>query len=402
MTNKDPGLQTFGQDQYKNTAADTQSNPSKPYEYALTKKDSDKSIVPESLYLYSLGLREIQAKSIQYGEKQAYVTKPLPIPGNVMEVQLEASEDHPLFDELSGNSSDRQTSVEYYISYKQKPSPTDWVPILPMSEKTIKGERLMPDVTGSCVLRFSAKMPSVRVYANGLALSSGHVVLLDENRLLLQTYDPGSIYTVDYEPDAYRNDPWTFKLSDYKKDVVRMVERFENGTAYNKTVTLAHSPFIDLSRMRTSDSYNPNTGDYKPIEVYLKDASIQGERNILLKEVQPFNPDAAPNQAFTYNKTLYEDKSWSELKPYELSSNPEYKGFDYYQWKNKVTFTEHFNAKNMRENLPYSHGNATIEVHYDALVTSFRLKMILRRNSGSEKTVTPKVNDYTLHFKTIQ
>lgn len=401
MTKKDPGLQTFGQEQYKNTSGLAESNPSKPYEYALSSQMSDKSLVPESLYLYSLGLREIQAKSIQYGEKQAYVTKPLPIPGNVMEVQLEASEDHPLFDELSGNSSSRQTSVEYYLSYKQKPGPSDWIPILPMSEKTIKGERLMPDVNGSCTLRFAAKMTSVRVYANGLLMSQGHVLLLDENRLTIQTYDAGSIYTVDYEPDSYRQNPWTFKLSDYKKDVIRAVERFENGTAYNKTVTLEHSPFIDLSRMRNSVDYNPNTDEYKPISVYLKDASIQGEGNILLKEIQPFDADM-PNKAFTYNRTLYEDKSWSELKPYDLSKEPAYKGFDYYQWKNKVTFTEHFNAKNLRENLPYSHGNATIEVHYDALITSFRLKMILRRNSGSEKTVTPKVNDYTLHFKTIQ
>lgn len=396
---KDPGLEVFRPESTPERTT-WQSNPSKPLEQAATAAAGDQLLAPDSLYVYSLGIRDIQAKSIQYGDKQAYVTKPLAVPGNVMEVQLEAEENHPLFDDLSGKANPRQTSVEYYLSYKQKPGAADWVPLLPLDQETVVGERLLPDENGECRLRFPARMASINAYANGLSLAPGTVHILAEDRLLLSPFDPGAIYTVDYTPDSYRQDPWTFRLADHKKDVVRVVERFE-GTAYNKTVTLKHSPYLDLPRMRGETDYDPNTADYRPVAVYLKDASLQGENRTLLKEVRPFDPET-PEVAHTRNKTLYLDKSWSPLLPYSLEPESAYKGFDYYQWKNKLTFTEHFRVQPLAENLPYTHGNADIEVHYDTLLTDFRLKIIVRRNTGSEQTVTPEVEGYTLRFKTIE
>ena len=359
----------------------------------------DVSHTPETLYVYSLGIRDIQAKSIQYKEQEAYVTKPFDVPGNVMEIQLEAEEDHPVFDDLSGQAASRQTSVEYYVSYKDKPSASDWIAILPVGETAVLGERLLPQANGEANLRFLAHMTSISCFANGLKMPIGSYTILSGQRILINAYDPATIYTVDYTPSSSQVDPWTFKLSDYKKDVVRLTQRFSKGTAYNKTITLDHHPFIDLSRMREEADYNPNTSEYRPIQVFLKDASIQGPGNTRVREVRPYHEDEVG--PFTYNRTLYQDKSWSTLKEYDLTSTPSYLGFDYYHWKDKLTFTEHFNVLPLSENLPYTHGNADIEVHYDTLMTHFRLKIILRRNAASEKTVTPKVEYYRLKFNTI-
>src|SRR5699024_6070803 len=156
-------------------------------------------------------------------------------------------------------------------------------------------------------------------------------VVTGENTVTILNYNPATIYNINYLPNSYRYDPWTFKLSDYKKDVVRISETFKRGTAYNKTITLSNSPFIDLARIRDIEDYNPNTSSYRPIEVFLKNADIQGDNNTRIAEVQPYNPNV-PNLTYTYNKTLYEDKSWSDMKDYKLTE-PKYLGFDYYQWK---------------------------------------------------------------------
>lgn len=364
-------------------------------------QEQDYLEVPDSLYVYSLGIKDIQATSIQYDEKQAYVTKPLNVTGNVMEIELETAEEHPVFDELNGKALGQQTSLEYYITYKDRPTVTDWIPILPLGEEEVIGERLMPNLNGQCELRFTAIISSIKCYANGLLMENGTYTITGEEALVLNNYNPSTIYTVSYEPNPYRHDPWTFKLSDYKKDVKRITETFTRGTAYNKTLELSYSPFIDLSKIREEEDYNPNTSNYQPIEVFLKNAQIQGPGNTILNEIQPYVPDKE-DVAFTYNKTLYEDKSWSDMKNYNLTTQNNYLGFDYYQWGNKLVFTEHFNVPNLPENRHHTHGNADIEVNYDVLVTNFRLKVILRRNTSSSRTATPKLETFKVLFKTIE
>lgn len=366
-----------------------------------TNQSQDYLEVPDSLYVYSLGIKDIQARSVQYDEKQAYVTKPFNITGNVMEVELETEEEHPLFDELNGKSLKQQTSLEYYITYKDRPTVSDWIPILPLDQEEVVGERLLPNINGQCQLRFSAIISSIKCYANGLLMETGSYTVTGEEQLVIQDYNSSTIYTVSYQPNPYRHDPWTFKLSDYKKDVKRVTETFKRGTAYNKTIELSHSPFIDLSKIREEENYNPNISDYRPVEVYLKNADIQGPGNVTLNEIQPFTEERA-DLPFTYNKTLYEDKSWSDMRNYNLRDQNRYLGFDYYQWSNKLVFTEHFNVPNLAENRHHTHGNADIEVSYDVLITNFRLKIILRRNTSSSRTATPKLETFKVLFKTIE
>ncbi|TKJ02294.1 hypothetical protein FC702_18720, partial [Bacillus cereus] len=72
------------------------------------------------------------------------------------------------------------------------------------------------------------------------------------------------------------------------------------------------------------------------------------------------------------------------------------------QEKNKLIFTESFNRSDLYYNEATNHGNATVVVHYDYLVTNFRLKVILRKNVGDELVVTPMVDSYQLKFKVMK
>lgn len=396
MTSKDPGLFIFQEDTPQNIV--NPSFPGKPGDVASNNEAKDIVFTPTTLYEYSLGIKDIQAKHIQYGERQAFVSRPFSVPGNVMEVELEAAEEHPFFDEINGKANNRQTSVEYSISYKTKPSMSDWVPILPKDQQHVQAERLF-FAGNQAQLRFPAQMETIQVYENGLRLSPSQYILLSNESLSVVQYAPGSIYTVDYTPDEYQNNPWVFQANNYKDDIETITESFPAGTAFNKTIELTYHPYIDMQQVLNDAQYNPNTSSYKPIQVRIKDASLQGKNRTILKQVEPYHP-ALETEAYTYNKTLYKDKSWTPLRPYTIDSNDYYGGFDYYHWKNKLTFTEHFNALQRAENLPYTHGTGTIEVTYQTLVTNFRLKIVLRRNSASELTATPKVNQYRLRFKT--
>lgn len=399
MADRDPGLFLFKED--KTLKEHTTANyPSKPHDNIPSNTSTHEEHKPVNLYEYSLGLKNIKALHTTYPETELFVSKPMNVKGNVMEVELEANEEHPVFDDLNGQAIDRQTSVEYYVSYKQKPSVNDWLPILPIGQEMIHGEKLFFNGT-KARLRFPAKLDSIEVYKNGLKMLRGESLLVNDQTIDIPRKESGSIYTVSYAPNNYKMNPNVIQMNDYKAHTQRIVERFEQGTDINKTIHLTYTPFIDMERiLEEQENYNPNTSDYQPIQVTLVDGTIQGKNRTSLQVVEPYRPDLKES-AFTYNKSLYLDKSWSEMQSYSLGEDY-YGGFDYYQWKNRLTFTEPFNVPRLAENVRHTHGNATVEVAYDALVTDFRLKIILRRNTATTLTATPKVNDYTLRFKVTE
>lgn len=392
-------IDLFSNNDKKNESSLKIKSPSKPISYDAIKEKSDRTLTPLNLYEYGMGIKEIEASFIQYGEKQVFVTKPIEIPGNVMEVQLDSNESHPVFDNVSGKTSDRQTSIEYSLSFQDKPGLLDWIPILPKNQTLIKSERLLiKNQIG--ILRFPSNMPTLKVYENGLLLEKDEYVIVSNLEIKINDYQSSSSYTVDYVPDTFISDPWTFKTDEHATQLVTITERFPKGTAFNKTITLSHDPYVDLNKIVKEDNYNPNTSEYKPIKVKIEEASIQGRNNVVLKTIEPYKEDLL-NTSYTYNKTLYKNKSWSQLRDYDLDPNDYYGGFDYYHHKNKLTFTEHFNASQIRENLKYSHGKGEIVVTYQTIITSFRLKAILRRNALEETTATPFLNNFNLHFKTM-
>lgn len=372
-------------------------NPSKPDN--MRRESINKNTgIPDSLYTYSMGISQIEAKNNSYEEENIYVSKPIKINENVLEVSLDALEEHPVFDEVSGRTSKQQTSVEYYISIDEKPSLNDWIPILPKNIDKVKSERLFFEGITAKTL-FSFRMNTIEVYRDGLKLNGSDYNILNNQQIQIENVDTSRIYTVNYSPNTYTNDPYRISINDYKYKTERIEEEFPRGTDINKSIKLKHVPYIDREQLLKEENFNPNTSNYKPVEVYIKDASIRdglgGSTNYV-----PAKKPKDDNMPYMNNKTLYLDNSWSRMKPFNLEEP--YLGLDYYQYKDKITFASHINIPMIEENEHETPGTGTIVVSYDAIITEFRLKIILRRNTQKEITATPRVKEYSVRLKSIR
>lgn len=390
---KDSGRFIFGRDAPETYIDDIDSNPSKPRNMLNDTRDTE-SMSPDRLYTYSMGISEIRANNNTYEESNAFVTKPIQVHENVLQISLDSVEEHPVFDEISGRANDRQTSVEYYVSMQSNPNLADWIPILPEQTEHIKSERLFFDGVNATTL-FPFQISTVEVFRDGIRLKEEDYYILNNQQVQLTTINRDVIYTVNYTPNTFVKNPYLIEVNDYKYNTTRMTEEFPQGTDVNKTITLSHVPYIDREKIIQEENYNPSTSDYKPIEVDIVSSRIQGPNGTLVNYVPSYK--MREGEPYMNNKTLYLDNSWSDMKRYNLEEG--YLGIDYYQYKNKITLAEHINIPMIIENEKETPGTGTIRVSYDALATEFRLKVILRRNTQKEITTTPKLKEYKLNFK---
>lgn len=361
-------------------------------------------------YLY--GIKHLELKHMQYQDKSIYVSKPISVSGNVMQVSMQAVEEHPIFDELGGAAADRQTSIEYYIaSVGTNPNPTlnEWYPILPEEDKTVKSELLMFGTARTAELRFHALISSKEapiVYKNGLKMKSNEWSFADGGKKvqLLIDKEPTAIYTINYTPNASFYNPWTIDINQKGGKPVKHTQLFPAGTNHNKTIVLEKYPYVNYEKINGTTNYDSNVGDYVPIKVTLKDAGIIGIENgkrVTYKNVQPYN-GTTEQKAYTKNINNYKTGIHQELKPYSIDPETAYAGLEYYHEADKLYFSETFNKADIYVNEKESHGNATIAVEYEYLSSDFRMKIIMRRNSTDENTLTPVVHEYALKFKVMK
>ncbi|TNP18954.1 hypothetical protein FHY73_14690 [Bacillus tropicus] len=356
-------------------------------------------------YVYQYGVKNLQLNHSLYEQAGIFVTKPIEVEGNIVEVSLSTFEDHPLFNELDGMATDRVTSIEYYISLEENPSLNDWVSILPEGTKNVKCEKLFFRGS-SAVLRFHADISdedNTKVYRNNILMNRSDWYFTERGAAiqLAVPHDSSSIYTIDYVPNASLFDPWTVKVGDRFSKRVRKVESFPNGTDSNNTIKLSKYPFVDYKQVNNGEGYDPNTSDYRPIDVFLTNGSIVVGGGKTQQEFFPISY-SSKNQFTTKNRTDYKTSKDVSLNKYSIVPDSVYNTFEYKQEKNKLIFTESFNRSDLYYNEATNHGNATVVVHYDYLVTNFRLKVILRKNVGDELVVTPMVDSYQLKFKVMK
>lgn len=390
---KDSGRFIFGRDAPEAYIDDIDSNPSKPKNMLNDTRDTE-SMSPDRLYTYSMGISEIRANNNTYEESNVFVTKPIQVHENVLQISLDSIEEHPVFDEISGRANNRQTSIEYYVSMQSNPNLADWIPILPKQTEHVKSERLFFDGVNATTL-FPFQISTLEVFRDGIRLKEEDYYILNNQQVQLTTINRDVIYTVNYTPNTFVKNPYLIEINDYKYNTTRMTEEFPQGTDVNKTITLSHVPYIDREKIIQEENYNPSTSDYKPIEVDIVNSRIQGPNGTLVNYVPSYK--MREGEPYMNNKTLYLDNSWSDMKRYNLEEG--YLGIDYYQYKNKITLAEHINIPMIIENEKETPGTGTIRVSYDALATEFRLKVILRRNTQKEITTTPKLKEYKLNFK---
>lgn len=356
-------------------------------------------------YIYQYGIKNMGLSHSLYEQAGIFVTKPIEIEGNIIEVSLDAIEEHPLFDELNGMATDRLTSIEYYVSLEENPSQNDWFPILPEGVMEIKCEKLFFQGS-SADLRFIADIhdeKNTKVYKNNILMKTEDWYFIERGAAiqLAVPYNSNSIYTIDYVPDTALFNPWVVQVGDRYSKRVRKIDTFPGGTDYNQSIKLSKYPYINYGLINQIDGYDPNTNEYRPFDVFLKDGTIAIGDGQVQKD---FFPAAYANgsEFQTLNRTNYKVAKDVFLNKYNIIPETRYRVFEYKQEKNKLIFTESFNRSDLYYNEASNHGNATLEVHYDYLVTNFRLKIILRKNTGDELVVTPLVDSYQLKFKVMK
>lgn len=359
----------------------------------------------QQTYVYHYGIKNIGLSHSAYSQNGVFVSKPIEVDGNIIEVSLSTSEEHPLFDELSGMATDRMTSIEYYIALEENPSLNDWIAILPEEVTTVKCEKLFFNGS-SAKLRFHADIHDIsntNIYKNGMILDKANWYFTEQGATIQLSIavEYNAIYTIDYVPDFSLYDPHHIKVGELFSKKIRKVESFKNGTDANNTIKLSKYPFVDYTLINGISGYDANTNNYRPIDVFLKEGSITIGSGRTKSEIFPMFYDSGIEYV-TKNRTDYKTSKDVPLRPYSIETDSLYKIFEYKQEKNKLIFTESFNRSNLYYNEATNHGNATLEIHYDYLVTDFRLKIILRKNSGDDLVATPTVDSYQLKFKVMK
>lgn len=353
-------------------------------------------------YEYLYGIKDLKIKGTEYAPRSVLVTKPILISGNVMEISMQSVEEHPLFSEMSGEATDRQTSVEYYIAYRNNPNNSDWHPILPEDEKSIKQEYLFFDSAKTATLRFPALItstPQPVMYKDGVRYNNWSFVGGGRQIQLLENRDTKATYTLNYTPNAEVVNPWSIDIQKKGLERVTKTEVFDRGTNHNKTIVLSEYPYIDYEWINQEKDYDPNRSTYCPIQVSLKEATIAGPNRSTLTEVLPYD---GVKEVSTYNITDYKTRAWKEVEPYSLDKTQLQTQFQYFQEKNKIFFSETFNKASIITNQEINHGDAKIAVTYEHLVSNFRVKIILRRTGMSVNSVSPTITSLGLKFKVMK
>lgn len=243
-------------------------------------------------YVYDLGLASIQIGIESVGFKGFFVSNPFDSGGDMGEIRIKVSDQNYRAVNL-GLDNSVLTSVEYSVSNKANPTMEgDWVPVLPIGSVIVESERLFPDDSGVCHLRFLADPVSdISVYKNGSLIknlnSKDHFIYNNETHqgitaismpfgsygpedFITATYAPAQEYTVvNFEDQGFDNPPL---ISAYDEDGAG--EAFDSLVGRNET-TLSHSPFVDKDQVASS-TYVSGAGlsPYQPIVVRLRDGTV--------------------------------------------------------------------------------------------------------------------------------
>lgn len=326
------------------------------------------SQVQNYAYQYFLGLEQISIGYSTPGQKAVFVSKPFATVGDIGEIRVKSQEKNVYDNNLLVKQP--LTSVEYSVSNVSDPdSESDWVPILPIGQSQVVGERFFPNSAGSGFFRFPAlRSENIYLYKNGtlVALDVARNYIYDASgihviglNLLGNSLAELDIYTVNYTPTSTAT---TVNFAAEGFDEVPLVSAFSSdsagesftGTNGSTTVVLSFYPYIDEDQIQSNISSGQVVGPYEPIVVSLQDGTIAG------------------------NITSYTNETQSELN--FNSSAP----LSYIHKGNLLIF-----------NRPITQN---FKVYYQYLKNNARIRVVLRVNS--KQFVAPKVDYVQVKAKT--
>jgi hypothetical protein len=245
-------------------------------------------------YQYIIGLESIRIGVSIPEYKGVYVSNIIPSPGDMGVVVLNATYDN--YKDSSGVlDNPLLTSVEFSVTNTSTPiSEKDWVPILPLDDIFVSTERLFPNTSGACALRFMADATEpMYVFRNGYAFTD-YTQQLDTSfnnvvgiTLLPQSYAPQDVITISYTPVKSSNIV-NFAALGFG-DLPLLSATDQNGagegftaTVGDNTVQLGNIPFVNTAQL--------NSGVYQPITVTLSDGTTATNLTNYITGVQPVFP----------------------------------------------------------------------------------------------------------------
>jgi|SRR5579875_311569 len=335
-------------------------------------------------YLY--GFYNISLTGRKYLSRSIYVTKPLPISGNLKRISLMTEEKHHDIEIENGDQA-RITDIEYYITYKKNPDTEAWKPILPGNKEFVQGELLFGSITNNNhpeldnTIQFSFRFPivssdTVVLRRDGIPVPREQYRISNDGTMIgiLPTYYAStSIYTVDYKPvdSAYfvEIDDTTIQPMQYINSHGGTGEQFDQPDD-NKTVTLQHTPYVFRSHVFQYDSN---------VNQYMQD-------NTQLESNQLYYPVTVRVNGKEYKNIT--DYSYGTYDPDRLQT--ENNGQCFAQIGNKIYFPTSASGEELK--------NITVDYYY--VSTEVRLKAILRRNNAGYESVTPSLYSWSLKCQT--
>lgn len=363
-------------------------------------------------YRYTYGIKDIQIKHKEFEDASVYVSKPFNIDGNIAEISLKTEEYNHKDSTKKRGINPNETDLEYYVSFNEHPTVKDWIPILPQGKEYIENELLIFRDKKICSLRFQCGTDKEKtVYKNGVKLDSQFWSYGADNTITIDKgFDQYSTYTISYYPSLDVSSPWDIELKEKDRDIVSFYseegmdgEVFNRGTNRNGELVLSKHPYIDYERINNGDV------DYQPIRVILESKDdvhkLAGPNSQAIEIVRPYPTEHT--SVITKNVTDYKGLNTPILKPYNTSidtatNQPINPQFEYYQEGRKLFFTETFNNTRIISNQQTNHGDAIINVSYEYLRASVRLKIIARNTFNGDSAVTPVLKNYSLIFKVVK
>lgn len=302
-------------------------------------------------YEYQYGFYNIGCFNNHYDRVGFYVSKLIDMKNNIKKIKIYTDETHQT-DSLGHYITD----IEYYIAGSKNPTADDWYPILPQGVRTIKSEIL--EITGGtyAYLRFYTKnVRSIMKNGEPIDINSNDINLIKRVcnsgksqyiwAIQIVNYDYDAVYSVSYDPIEGSD------ILDLSEKISTSIESFDGN---NKSFfELEDEPYVDANE------------DYCNIKLTNVNKDSGGE------EIEVENVTNTSNQSISYQN---------------FTNNGH---FQFYVYKNKVFF-----------NKPVPK-NYLVDISYKHLITKFRLKAILRRNSTKDGWLTPILNEIQYDVETF-
>jgi hypothetical protein len=339
-----------------------------------------------SKYEYQYGLYNIAVNNNEYFHDGVFVTEPL-ISSNVHIATLDVDEEHPILEEIKMPV----TSIEYYMTDAENPTPDDWFPVLPQNTKEVISERLyfeFMDGSYQSKTRFGVDFLNA-IRKNGDPLLAHDDYRISGRTVMVTSYDPSAIYTADYRPlpESYQVDflkrytveefNTELNRTEYKVKAKKCIEEFKELEGGSQA-TLSYYPFVDKDLLNQQEfTWNPT---------YLANAYMPFRVRLLLPDgsyVDQRTDQWDTTNAVITNRTDYFDQNRSLLEPFTGEN---------YQYRIERNLLK-FNTK-----LPEG---TRIHVEYPYLTGPIRLKMIMRRNLNDVEGLTPFLHEFKAGFQTL-